>query len=221
VRHLVVQLLTVIQQEAGQIAAFEARVSKHSQIPDRPPSSAPPYAKHPVRSGRQGQPGAKPGHPGHRQARLEPTEVIEVTPKACPCGQREFPVTTPYYTHQLIELPEIHMQVTHVVLHEARCPRCGRLLKAPLPEEHRYGYGPRLTDLIGELSGSQRDSRSMVQEFCMSVLGVPMSRGAIQRGVERVLEAIIPHDEAIAAKARGAEVNYMDATAWYQHGVLT
>jgi hypothetical protein len=32
------------------------------------------------------------------------------------------------------------MQVTHVVLHEARCPRCGRLLKAPLPEEHRYGY---------------------------------------------------------------------------------
>ena len=33
VRHLVVQLLTVIQQQAGQIAAFEARVSKHSQIP--------------------------------------------------------------------------------------------------------------------------------------------------------------------------------------------
>jgi transposase len=221
VRHLVVQLLTVIQQQAGQIAAFEARVSKHSQNSDRPPSSDPPYAKHPVRSGGQGQPGARLGHPGHRQARLEPTEVIEVTPKACPCGQREFPATTPYYTHQLIELPEIHMQITHVVLHEARCPRCGRLLKAPLPEEHRYGYGPRLTALIGELSGSQRDSRSMVQEFCTSVLGVPMSRGAIQRVVERVSEAIIPHDEAIAAKARGAEVNYIDETTWYQHGVLT
>ena len=80
--------------------------------------------------------------------------------------------------------------MTHVVLHEARCPRCGRLLKAELPAAHRYGYGPRLTALIGELSGSQRDSRSAVQEFCTSVLGVPISRGAIQRAVDRVSEAI-------------------------------
>jgi transposase len=220
VRQLVVQLLTVIQQQAGQIAAFEARVSQHSRNSDRPPSSDPPYAKHPVRSGGQGRPGAKPGHPGHRQTRLEPTEVIEVTPKACPCGQREFPAPTPYHKHQVIELPEIHMQVTHVVLHEARCPQCGRLLKAPLPEEHRYGYGPRLTALIGELSGAQRDSRSAVQQFCTSVLGVPISRGTIQRMVDRVSEAITPHYEAIAAKARRAPVNSIDETAWYQHGVL-
>jgi transposase len=120
----------------------------------------------------------------------------------------------------VIELPEIHMQVTHVVLHEARCPQCGRLLKAPLPEEHRYGYGPRLTALIGELTGAQRDSRSAVQEFCTSVLGVPISRGTIQRMVDRVSEAITPHYEAIAAKARRAPVNSIDETAWYQHGVL-
>jgi transposase len=127
---------------------------------------------------------------------------------------------TPYYTHQVIELPEIHMQVTHVVLHETRCPQCGRLLKAPLPEEHRYGYGPRLTALIGELSGPQRASRSAVQEFCTSVLGVPISRGTIQRMVDRVSEAITPHYEAIAAKVRRAPVNSIDETAWYQHGVL-
>jgi len=29
----------------------------------------------------------------------------------------------------VIELPEIQMQVTHVVLREARCPQCGRLLR--------------------------------------------------------------------------------------------
>jgi transposase len=125
-------------------------------------------------------------------------EVIVVKPEACPCGQREFPDTAPYYTHQVIELPEIEMHVKHVVLHEACCPRCGRLLKAELPAEHRYGYGPRLTALIGELSGPQRDSRSMVREFCTSVLGVPISRGAIQRAVDRVSDAITPHYEAIA-----------------------
>ena len=89
-----------------------------------------------------------------------------------------------------------------------------------MPPEVRYGYGPRLTALIGELSGSQRDSRSAVQEFCTSVLGVPISRGAIQRAVDRVSEAIHPHYDAIAEKARQAKVNYIDETSWYQHGVL-
>src|SRR5262245_3810126 len=112
------------------------------------------------------------------------------------------------------------MAVTHIMLHETRCPRCSRLLKAELPAQYRYGYGPRLTALIGELSGGQRDSRTAVQEFCASVLGVPISRGAIQRGVDRVSDAITPHYEAIAAQARTVKVNYIDETAWYQHGVL-
>jgi transposase len=112
------------------------------------------------------------------------------------------------------------MVVTHVVLHETRCSRCGHLLKIELPAQYRYGYGPRLTALIGELSGSQRDSRSAVQEFCRSVLGVAISRGTIQRAVDRVSDAIRPHYEAIAEQARRAPVNYIDETAWYQHGVL-
>jgi transposase len=141
-------------------------------------------------------------------------------PGVCGCGPQEFPATTPYYTHQVIELPEIQMAVTHVVLHATRCPQCGRALKAKLPAEYRYGYGPRLTALIGELSGSQRDSRNAVQEFCASVLGVPISRGAIQRAVDRVSEAIRPHYEAIAMQARTVKVNYIDETAWYQHGML-
>jgi transposase len=160
------------------------------------------------------------GTPGMAKRLVAPTEVLEVIPKACTCGQQESSATTPYYTHQVIELPDIQMVVTHVVLHEMRCPRCGRLLKAELPAEYRYGYGPRLTALIGELSGPQRDSRSAVQEFCTSVLGVPISRGAIQRAVDRVSEAIKPQYEAIAEKARAAKVNYVDETAWYQHGVL-
>jgi transposase len=190
VRQLIVQLLAVIEQQARRIAALDARVSQTSSNSDRPPSSDSPYAKRAARTGTQGRPGAKPGHSGHRQALLAPTEVIEVTPDVCACGQQEFPATMPYHTHQVIELPEIQLAVTHVVLHETQCPGCGRLLKAALPAEYRYGYGPRLTALIGELSGSQRGSRSAVQEFCTSVLGVPISRGAIQRVVDRVSEAM-------------------------------
>jgi transposase len=220
VRHWIVHLLAMIQQQAEQIAVLEARVSQNSSNSDRPPSSDPPCVKQRSPSATKGTPGAKPRHPGHRQALLEPTEVLEVMPAACPCGQQDFAATTPYYTHQVIELPEMQMSVTHVVLYETRCPGCGHLLKAELPTECRYGYGPRLTALIGELSGPQRDSRGAVQEFCASVLGVPISLGAIQRAVDRVSEAITPHYEAIATQVRTAKVNYIDETAWYQHGVL-
>ena len=121
-------------------------------------------------SGARGNPGAKPGHPGPCQGWLAPTEDIDVKPEACACGQREFPGTQPCNTHQVIELPEIQMAVPHVVLHETRCPRRIRTLNADLPAAHCYGHGPRLTALIGELSGPQRSSRSAVQEFCASVL---------------------------------------------------
>jgi hypothetical protein len=46
---------------------------------------------------------------------LAPTEVIEVTPDVCVCGQLEFPATMPYHIHQVIELAAIRMAVTHVV----------------------------------------------------------------------------------------------------------
>jgi transposase len=227
VQHLVVQLLAIIQQQAQQIQALEARLAdlearlqQRSHNSDRPPSSDPPYEKRPARAGTHGKPGAKPGHPGHQQALLAPTEIIEVKPPACACGQTACLDTSPYYTHQVIELPEIQMSVRHFVLYEASCPQCGRITKAQVPPEVHSGYGPRLTALIGELSGCQRVSRSAVQEFCTSVLGVPMSRGAIQRAVDRVSEAITPYYEAIAAKARCAPVNYIDETSWHQHGVL-
>jgi transposase len=227
VQQLVIHLLAVIQQQEERIKALEARIAaleargqQNSRNSDRPPSSDPPWVKPKAPGGPKGTPGARPGHPGHRQALLEPTEVIEVKPPACACGQPVFPDTRPFYTHQVIELPEINMLVRHFVLHAACCPQCGRVSKAQVPPEAWAGYGPRLTALIGELSGPQRDSRSAVQEFCASVLGVPISQGAIQRCVDRVSEAIKPHYEAIAEKARRAKVNYIDETGWYQHGVL-
>jgi transposase len=227
VQQLVLQLLTVMRQQAERIstlearmAALEARGQRNSSNSDRPPSADPPWVKQRPSGEPQGTPGAKPGHPGHRQSLLEPTEVIEVQPPACGCGQTVFPDARPYYTHQVVELPDIQMHVQHFVLCEARCSRCGRITKAPVPPAASSGYGPRFTALLGELSGSQRNSRSAVQEFCRSVLGVPISQGAIQRAVDRVSEALKPYYEAVAVQARRAPVNYIDETSWYRHGVL-
>jgi transposase len=227
VQEWVIHLLAMTRQQEEQIrtlearmAALEARVQRNSANSNRPPSADPPWVKPHTSSTPKGTPGARPGHLGHRQAVLEPTEVIEVQPPACGCGQTAFPDAHPYDTHQVIELPDIQRIVRHFVWHEARCSRCGRVTKAPVPPGASSGYGPRLTALLGELSGRQRSSRSAVQEFCRSILGVPISQGAIQRAVDRGSEALKPHDEAIAVQARRAPVNYLDETGWYRHGVL-
>jgi hypothetical protein len=160
-----------------------------------------------------GNRGPKKGHKGHRQVMLDPTDIRHLKPTQCACGNREFPETAPYYTHQVIELPEIKMEVTHLVLHKAQCPCCGKLNKALIPEEHRCGYGPRLTAMIGEMAGNQGESRSLIQSFCLSVLGFSISLGAIQKVIDRVAKAIEPHYEQIAQQARRAQVNHVDETS--------
>ena len=95
VQQLVMHLLTVTRQQDDRIKTLEARLAgleargqQHSRHADRPPSSEPPWVKPTTPRGPKGPPGARPGHPGHRQALWEPTEVIEVKPPACVCGQR-------------------------------------------------------------------------------------------------------------------------------------
>ena len=112
------------------------------------------------------------------------------------------------------------MDVTHWVLHQADCPSCGRRVKAQLPPEQHTGYGPRLSALIGEMAGMQGTSRSLIQTFCASVLGIPIGLGAIQNVIDRVTLAIQPHYEALARMARQAPVGYIDETPWFCQGTL-
>src|SRR5205823_3533794 len=108
----------------------------------------------------------------------------------------------------------IAMEVTQWVLHQSWCPACGCWTQAHVPPEHASGYGPRFSALIGELAGTYGNGRRMVQTFCASVLQIPISLGAIQKVLDRVAQALVPHDSAIATQARHALVNYIDETSW-------
>ena len=110
----------------------------------------------------------------------------------------------------MLELPPIELEVQHFVLHQGWCTVCGTEHKAHVPPEHATGYGPRFSALMGELAGTYGNGRCMVQTFCASVFGVPLSLGAIQKVIDRVTQAIEPHDTAIATQARQAPVNYID-----------
>jgi transposase len=213
--------LLAVQQHLTQlherIDALEARLHQHSTTSQRPPSSDQPYTKRRQRltSATPRTAGGNPGHAGHRSVLLPPTAVHELIPQQCACGRTTFALTTPYQTHQVIELPPIEMEVTHWVLSQGWCGSCGTWSKAQLPPAYTAGYGPRFSALIGELAGTYGNGRRMVQTFCASVLRVPLSLGAIEKVLDRVAQAIAPHYEAIARHARRAPVNYIDETPWF------
>ena len=211
-----------LYQLQDHVKTLEARLTQNSTTSSRPPSSDSPYKK-PRRRTTSTTPrkaGGKPGHPGHRQVLLPPTTVKELRPERCACGNTTFPLTTPYHTHQVIELPPIAMDVTHWVLHQGWCPDCGRWRKAQVPAEYATGYGPRFSALMGEVAGTYGNGRRMVQTFCASVLQIPISLGAIQKVLDRVAQAIAPHYSAIATQARHALVNYIDETPWFLTNTL-
>jgi transposase len=212
-----------MSQLQGRVEQLEARLNQDSTTSSRSPSSDSPYKKPCRRTGssphrRKG--GGKPGHPGQRQVLLAPTSVEDLMPEGCTCGSGEFDLIRPYYTHQVIELPAIEMEVTHWVLHQGRCLGCGRWQKAQVLGEQSTGYGPCLSALMAELAGTYGNGRRTVQTFCSSVLGVPISLGAIQKVLDRVSQAIDPHYTSIATQARQAPVNYIDETPWYCENAL-
>jgi transposase len=206
-----------VAQLQNRVETLETRLQQNSTTSSKPPSSDSPYKK-PRRRTTSLMPrkaGGKPGHPGHRQVLLPPMAVHELRPERCACGNTTFSLTKPFYTHQVIELPPIAMEVTHFVLHHGWCAVCGTWTTAQVPAEHAAGYGPRFSALMGELAGAYGNGRRMVQSVCASVLGVPISLGAIQKVLNRVTQAIDPYYAVIARQARQAPVNYIDETPWY------
>jgi transposase len=211
-----IQLLKVEQHEK-RIAELEQQLGKNSSNSSKPPSSDSPYKK---QQRKKRQKAKKASRKGHRQQMLEPTEEHTVLPAPCSCGCCDYENLESFYTHQQIEIPEIPIDVRHFKLMKGRCVSCGRERKAQIPSEYQPGFGPRLSALIGELAGVEGNSRTMIQRFCSSVLGIPISAGGIQKVFNRVSSALEPYYEHVRNVVHGADVNHIDETPWYLCGDL-
>jgi transposase len=208
---------------AKRIEELEARLNKNSKNSNKPPSSDSAFQKPQKKAGKKKRKkGGQLGHKGCRQQLLKPTRVEKIPPRQCSCGNSDFHSSRlkSYYTHQVIELPKIQMDVTHYILQRGKCPQCGQMVKATLPDEIQSGYGARFSGLIAELSGTEGMSRQAVQRFCNSVLDVPISVGGIQKVLDRASEAISPIYECIGRIARTWPVNGIDETSWLENGKL-
>ncbi|MFN9548389.1 MAG: DUF6444 domain-containing protein, partial [Cyanobacteriota bacterium] len=191
---------------ATELANLRERISRSSRNSSKPPSSNGPGFKPPERrkgSGRKR--GGQPGHPGHGPELLpieRVDEVVEHRPDACRrCGsllQGEDPEPL---RHQLIEIPPITPMVIEHRLHRLICPCCSTSTCASLPPEVEASrYGPKLSGLVGLLTGSFPLSLSKVQLLLAQLLGVELSRGARSDRRQRLSSAL----EVVTSEAHQA-----------------
>lgn len=117
-----------LRQLHDRVDTLEAQLRQHSTTSSQPPAADSPSQK-PQRRTTSTTPrkaGGKPGHPGHRQGLLPPTTVHELRPERGACRNMTLALTRPSYTHQVLALPPIAMEVTHWVLHQGWCGDGGR-----------------------------------------------------------------------------------------------
>jgi len=143
-----------VVQLHDRVETLEARLTQNSTTSSKPPSSDSPFKK-PRRLASSTTPrkaGGKPGHPGHRQVLLPPTTVQELRPEQCACGNTTFALTTPYHTHQVLELPPIAMDVTH-------CKPCHDLLYISGDFRRLYPVGTNSKRISCEVDNGSRAGR--------------------------------------------------------------
>ena len=200
-----------------EIEALQAKLNQNSANSNKPPSSDSPFKPRAKKTNKT-EPRKK--RIGVRQQCLRPTEITELHPGPCACGCPDLIDPEPYYIHQHIEIPEPRLDVEHIILYQGRCSRCGQMVKALVSPEKRTGFGPRLSANIAELCGIHGDSRRAVQDYLLSVFGLPISQGGIQKVIDRVSQAIKPHYDSIAKVARSAPVGHVDETSWRRKAKL-
>lgn len=212
----------------AEVRELRARLGRNASNSSLPPSANPPQAPKPVvKKPSRRQPGGQPGHPPHLRQRL-PRErlakVVTFAPDTCPRCQVRLPAQAaagdpePLW-HQVAELPEVTAFVIEYQAHARRCPCCGELAWAQIPEAIRgHSIGPRLAATMALFSGAHHVSRRGVEEIVETVFDVPVALGTVVHSEQEVSAALAAaHAEALAA-VQAAAVKNVDETGWKQAG---
>ena len=139
----------------------------------------------------------------------------DLKPHVCPnCQSNSFDseaVRTE--VRQVVELPEAPPNVTQYNIHTCRCSCCGKHVKADIPNEAQYGFGPRLMGLVTSLSGEFRLSKRQVTAL-MGKIGIRICSGSVCKVHARAGQILKdPYEEIKTHTLQQKHLN-ADETSW-------
>ena len=175
-----------------------AKLRKDSSTSSKPPSSdivKPPKPPVPKGTAKRKR-GGPPGHPRHERPAFPPDmvdAVHEYTLEVCPdcvCADLQTSRRDPLILQQ-VEAVTKPFRVEEHRAHAYICPRCEKILYAPLPEDVKKAglFGPRLTAQVAYLKGAGHLSYCTAQGYLRDVMGLKVSRGFLAKVIHKVTGA--------------------------------
>jgi transposase len=223
-------LTATVAQIQATVAHLEAQLAtarKNSSTSSKPPSSD--IVKPPKPAPPPGQEkrsiGGQPGHPLHLRAPISP-DLLTAPPhdyvvEICPdCGHGLRPAGDEVRVVQQIDIPVVPVLMEEHRSHPGWCAHCCQVHYAPLPAAVEGGglVGPRLTTLIAYLKGVCHASFSTVRKFLRDVVQVTISRGHLNKVLNKVSMALEgPYQELLLDLPRQAFLN-VDETGHRRQG---
>lgn len=118
-------------------------------------------------------------------------------------------------SHYVYELPEIRPIVHEYQCLDLKCPVCGLVTPAALPQEVPKGqYAPSVIAMAGLLRGELRQSVRQTSRVMSQVMHVPMSVGMVAKAQEQVSRALEPAYKQAEQYAKTHERPHADETSW-------
>jgi transposase len=219
VLRLLAHLLDRVEQLEAENRDLKARLGLNSSNSSKPPSTDPPNRtrKPPVpKSGRKR--GGQPGHRRHERPLVPPDHVgrvVECRPSHCAaCDAPLAGNDAEPLRRQVAEIPPIRPHVTEYRLHTLICRRCGgRTTGEPPPGTPAGAFGPRLSAMVGLLSGVYRLGKRPVRQLLADVFGRSISTGMVCKLQRRAAALLTPAYDELCRHVRTQDV-HIDETGW-------
>jgi transposase len=220
---------------AQRVAELEAenerlreKLGENSSNSGKPPSSDTPSQREKNRQKRKRRQdkkrrGGQPGHKGSHRELLPPEAVDHIEdhyPQQCEsCWEHLAPQS--YGMSWRLQVTELSTKggviVTEHRCHSVRC-HCGYVTKASRDTMPRSAFGPRLSAIVGLLTGVFHLSRRQAKQLLFDLFGISISLGTISNIEARMSKRLAPGYQQAKAAADDAKVKHTDGTGWARAG---
>ena len=216
-------LIGIIIRQQAIIERLEKRVAQSEGRGKSGGSGRMPGLK-PKGDGKTDQP-KKPRQPrrsGFARTRMTPDQRMEHALERCPdCGIQLSGGWT-QRTREVIELPQVPVQVTEHAYIARACPQCHRRWVPPSQLDEvvmgQQRLGINLVSLIAALREEARLPFRTIQWYLAAVHGLRLSVGAIVAATPRVADRAQGMMTDIVERIRGSPVVCADETGWREDG---
>ena len=224
-------LIGIIVRQQAVIEGLERRVAQlegqskskgSGRMPGLKPKAGQKPGQKPGQPEKSGKEPRKPRRHGFARQRMAPTQRVEHVVEECPgCGTRLSGGWT-QRTREVIDLPQVPVQVTEHVYMARTCPLCQLCCVPPAQLEGvvlgKQRLGVNLVSLIAALREEARLPFRTIQWYLDTVHGLHLSLGALVDATRRVAAKAQTELAGIVERIRGSPVVHADETGWREEG---